>query len=404
MSTDERRPASGRWEDVRLRGFADRVPLERAQAWADGRAARLPAEWVATSASAGRVLAEAVAAPRRHPPADRAAEDGWALRAAETVGASGYNPLPFAASATAVPLPPGSAARVAAGESLPPGADAVLPFDLAQDAADGAGVEVVGAVAAGVGVERAGEQVEPGAPLLEAGRAIGLLEAAQLAAAGVERLRAVARPRVRLLSCGPKAAGEPELHAPLVRALVDRDGGVLEVEPLDVPIVEAFRRAARPGADLLLVTGRTGTGADDEVPPALARAGTLELHGVAIRPGGSAGMGSVGALPLLLLPGDPLACWGAYELLAGRLVRQLGGRPPALPHRTAEVELGRKLVSSIGLVEIVPVRLAGGRAEPLGLRDFGGLGAAAGADGFVVVPAALEGHPPGARTTVLFFP
>jgi len=402
MSPDERRPASGRWDDVRLRGFADRVPVERAQAWADGQAAPCPAEWIATAAAAGRVLAEAVIAPRPLPPADRAAEDGWALRASETVGASGYNPLPFTASGPTAPLPPGGAARVAAGEPLPHGADAVLPFDLAQDSAGGAAVEVVGAVAPGAGVERAGEQYQAGAPLLEAGRAIGLLEAAQLAASGVERLRAVARPRVRLLVCGPKVAGEPDLHTPLLRALVERDGGEVEIEGGGDALLGALRRASRPGADVLLVTGRTGTGADDEAPAALAQTGILELHGVALRPGGSTGMGSVGELPVILLPGDPLACWSAYELLAGRLVRQLGGRPPTLPHRTAEVELGKKLVSSVGLVEIVPVRLAGGRAEPLGLRDFGGLGAAARADGFVVVPAALEGYPPGARTTVHF--
>ena len=62
--------------------------------------------------------------------------------------------------------------------------------------------------------------------------------------------------------------------------------------------------------------------------------------------------------------------------------------------------MGRKIVSAVGLVEICQVRLVAGRVEPLGVAEFGGLPSAAGADGFVVIPAALEGYAPGARVTV----
>ncbi|HYQ79994.1 MAG TPA: hypothetical protein VEP68_00765, partial [Anaeromyxobacteraceae bacterium] len=116
--------------------------------------------------------------------------------------------------------------------------------------------------------------------------------------------------------------------------------------------------------------------------------------------GGSSGMGMAGGVPVVLLPGDPLACLCAYELLAGRLVRRLGGRDPGLTHPTCQAEVGRKIVSAVGFVEACQVRLAEGRVEPLGAPEFGGLATAARADGFVVIPEALEGYPPGARVTV----
>ena len=111
-------------------------------------------------------------------------------------------------------------------------------------------------------------------------------------------------------------------------------------------------------------------------------------------------MGLSGTTPVLLLPGDPLACLCAYELLAGRLIRSLGGRSPELPHPVREAEVGRKIVSAIGFVDLCRVRLVDGRVEPVGSAEFGGLASSVRADGFVVIPAPLEGIcAPGTRTS-----
>jgi molybdopterin molybdotransferase len=389
--------------DVRLRGFADRASVERALAWVDGCAPRLGPEEVAVADAAGRVLAAAHTAPADHPPGPRCAGDGYAVRSADTVGASAYNPLPLRLERTGEPLGPGGAALVAAGAALPEGADALLGFDAAEAA--GGAVEAIAAVAEGAGVERPGDEVRAGTAIGSAGRPLRAHEAALLAALGVARASVVARPRVRLVVAGakgPGAAGSAaDVDGQLVRALVARDGGLAEVEPPAATLREALARAAeRPAPDLVLALGRTGTGPDDEAPLALAAAGELALHGVALRPGGSAAMGRVAGVPVLLLPGDPLACLVAYELFAGRLVRRLGGRDPALPHPAREAEVSRRIVSAVGCVDVCQVRLVGGAVEPLGIAEFGGLAAAARADGFVVVPAALEGYPPGARVTV----
>jgi molybdopterin molybdotransferase len=187
----------------------------------------------------------------------------------------------------------------------------------------------------------------------------------------------------------------------MLRALVERDGGAIEAVVVGADERGALTRALdAKGADAILVAGRTGTGPDDEAPLALADVGALAIHGVALRPGSSTGMGRAATVPVILLPGDPLACLCAYELLAGRLVRRLGGRSPRLPHSVREAEIARKIVSAVGFVDVCRVRLVEGRAEPIGSVEEGGLASAVRADGFVVVPSSLEGHAPGARVRV----
>ncbi len=389
--------------DVRLCGFPERASAAEAVAWVDAHSA-LGAEAVGSAEACGRILHAELAAGADLPACDRAADDGYAVRSRETIGAGAYNPIPFTLQAADAPLAASGAALVNAGAPLPHGADAVLPFGAANRA--GALVEALAPVAEGMGVERRGRELRSGAPILDATRELRAQDVAILAALGVERVQVVRRPRVRIVVAGPKRSdglSRPEVNAPMLRALVARDGGEADATHLlagDELAGAIARSLLAPGADAILVAGRTGTGADDEAPLALADAGELAVHGIALRPGGSAGMGRVASIPVILLPGEPLACLCAYELLAGRLVRRLGGRDPRLPHAVRQAEVSRKIVSAVGFVDVCQVRLFDGRVEPIGSSEDGGLASAVQADGFVVVPAPLEGHAPGARVDV----
>lgn len=383
--------------DVRGRGFARRAPLSLAWDWIDGRILPSAARRLALADCAGLRLAEAVAADGDWPPADRAAADGYAVAAADTLGAGSYNPVPLMA---AVP--------VSAGEPMPPGSDAVLPFEAVYAA--GPLPEAVDAVAPGCGVERRGAWMRVGDPLLPAGRRLRPADLGLLAAAGHRTLTVLPAPRVRILLAGGPRDGAPEQLGAMLAALVVRDGGRVEsIEALPADRAALALAYARPGADLILSAGRTGCGPDDVAPPALADAGSLDLHGIAMRPGGSAGLGlaagdGAGGVPVLLLPGEPMAALAAYELLAGRAVRLCAGLPAGLPHATADAVTARKLVSEIGCLDLHRVRLDGdGRIEPVGSPGWPGLAAAARADGFVLVPAGSEGVPDGAAVTMYRF-
>lgn len=406
MMRDDDREGPARARDIRTRGFTDRVSVEQATRWIDAHARLLPDEDLDSVGAVGRILAEAIAVARDIPPCDRATQDGYALRAGETAGAGDYSPLIFTLENTSGVLPIGAAALIASGAALPTGADAIMPFEAAQS--DGTVLQVFGAIAQGSGVEARGQQAGAGSVLIEPGRSLRVQDLGLLSVLGLDRVRVVQRPRVRLIVAGPKPSPAGAAHdadGPMLRDLVRRDGGI--VSPT---APRASTRAAMVAAmageplDAILVAGRTGTGPDDEAPLALAEAGELAIHGIAVRPGGSAGMGLVGDVPVILLPGDPLACLCAYELFAGRLIRRLAGRNPDLPHSVREVEVGRKIVSAVGSVDLCQIRFVQDRVEPVGSAEFGSLPSAVRADGFILVPAPLEGYAPGARVAVRVYP
>jgi molybdopterin molybdotransferase len=343
------------------------APLAAAWAWLDAVPLG-PPETVPAASALGRVTAAPVASPADQPDRDYAARDGYAVRAADTEGASAYAPIPL----PAVPI--------VAGAALPPGTDAVLE----PDAFDGAALV---SLAPGEGVVRQGEQVRRGDPAIPPGTRLRPDHIALLAELGIASLPVRHAPRVWLRIAGPKSGADT--LTPLLAGLLARDGAAA-----------SFGASLSGTADLIVLAGRSGPGPDDDAPAVLeAAGGRLDLHGIAIRPGGTSRLGWLDDVPVLLLPGEPLACLGAYTLLAARLVRRLAGLPFP-PGRPIVVTLRRKIVSAIGVTDLARVSLHGDEAVPLGPPEDGGLAGAARADGFVVVPEASEGHAAGSLVTV----
>jgi molybdopterin molybdotransferase len=368
--------------------------FDAAIAWVNASTEPLDREYVPLPIARGRVLSEAIHAPAPIPGDDRAALDGFAVRASASLGASSYNPI-------RLPL-----ICVVPGDALPAGTDAVVPLQLAAPHGE-AYIEIVEAVAVGDNVEQQGAIATIGAMLVPAGtplaaRHIGLLKVAGLSGVSVAR-----RPRVRILIAKPSKVGASEdSNGCMVRAAVERDGGIVE----ECAAVDRDQMAIRAtlvgsGADIALVIGGTGRGPDDHSAAALASAGELAIHGVALRPGETTVLGrTASGVLVVLLPGAPASCLWAYELFAGRAIRRLGGRAAELPYRSCEMLAARKIVSSLGMTEICPVRFVEGDAiEPLPSFAEIGLMAAVGADGFVIVPQGSEGFARGARTTVYLY-
>jgi molybdopterin molybdotransferase len=390
---------------VRLLSFGDRTPVLEALGWIDVHARVLGSEAIDVEDAAGRISIAPFTSEVDWPSADCAAVDGYAMRAADSEGAGDYNPLPLilmAASASVEALPPGFAFFAAAGTPLPSGADAILPLDAAQRSGGGM-LEVLAPVARGAGVKRRGSELRAHGEAFAGPRRLRPQDAALLAATGTTRVSVTRRPRVHLVVPGPKGAGHDAL-TPMLRALVARDGGTATSFPPAgagrTALAQAVARAAMC-ADLVLVAGRSGAGIDDEAPLAIVEAhGTLDLHGIAMRPGGSTGLGKINGVPVLMLPGDPLACLAAYDLLAVRAVRHMGGFAVALPYAVTDAVLERKVVSAVGSTDLVRVRVAGGRAAPLGAAESGGLVSATHADGFIIVPESSEGYAPGSSVRV----
>jgi molybdopterin molybdotransferase len=150
---------------------------------------------------------------------------------------------------------------------------------------------------------------------------------------------------------------------------------------------ETIRDAIRgTDADVIFVSGGTSVGTEDHAPRAVAEVGELAVHGIAVKPAGPAGVGFVGGRVVFLLPGNPVSCLCAYDLFAGRTVRRLGGRPTALPYRSAVLPLGAAVPSAAGRVDYLRVKVEQGAALPLA-GGASNLSGAVVADGFALVPA-----------------
>jgi molybdopterin molybdotransferase len=398
-------------------GLANRAGVQDAVHWIDVHVAPLGREDACIADAAGRVLCEDVPAELDLPPFDRAAVDGLAVRADETVGAGAYNPLLFRlapGAGDAGDLPPGSAVRLDAGDRLPRGADAIVPLDHVGSDETGA-FAVIEPVIAGNEVERAGSQGARGSTLVRAWRRLDPAEIGVLAAAGRARIGVVRRPRVRCVTRGdtieagslqPPAAAVGGTDAPMLRGLVERDGGSLaegrRFECDREPLLDALEA---PGADIVLLVGSAGRGFDGRTAAVLAEAGELAIDGVALRPGAATRIGRTRlGVPVFLLPGAPVACLWAYEFFAGRAIRRLGGRSPAFPFPSRQMTATRKVVSEIGMTEVVPVRRTNeDGVEPMASFAAAGLRAVTEADGFVVVPEGSEGYQKGSILTVYLY-
>ncbi len=404
--------------DVRMRGFAQRADVEEVDRLLREQTAPLDAERVALLESAGRVLVRDVLAELDVPGFDRSAMDGYAIRGADSFGASSYGPLSLAVVGESLPgqpfagvLGPGQAVRIMTGAPVPEGADAVVMAEVCRQR-EGQ-VELREAVAPRKNVGARGEDVRGGTVVLRAGRRLRPQDAGLLASIGVASVECVRRPRVRLTVTGDEllAPGErPEgcrivdSNSVVLRALVSRDGG--ELLPFEIlPDQRDLLRAEleREDADVMLVSGGSSVGREDHAPSLLAELGTLDFHGVAMRPSSPAGGGRIGSRRVFLLPGNPVSCLCAYEFFAGPTIRALGGRSRAWPHRRIRVPLGRKIASEVGRTDYTRVAIENGVALPLATSGASILSSTVRAAGAVIVDRALEGLPEGAEVEVLLY-
>jgi molybdopterin molybdotransferase len=401
-----------------MRGFPDRAEVEEVIRLLDERVRPLGSQVIPVRETWDRVLAQPVTAEVAVPGFDRAAMDGYAVRAEETFGSGPYNPLELRVVGESLPgrpfvgqVEPGSAVRIMTGAPIPSGADAVVPVEVAQEEA---GVlRVTEPVSPGRHVGRRGEDIEPGRTVLPAGRVLRPQDVGLLASIGALGVSVVARPSVSVLITGDEllpAGSKPEgfrivdSNSVMLVALALRDGGEPSVHPLIRDRREEVR-AAMLGtkADVLLVSGGSSVGQEDHAPSVLAEVGELTVHGIALRPASPTGVGFLDGRLVFLLPGNPVSCLCAYDLFAGRAIRRLGGRSPELPYRPVQLPLAGKVSSAVGRVDYVRVRIHDGQAEPLAVSGASILSTTTVSDGFLLVPRDSEGYPAGQTVTVYLY-
>jgi molybdopterin molybdotransferase len=406
--------------DVRMRGFERRHTVAAALAWLDAQLKPLEPETVPLAHAAGRVLAVPVVSAVDVPGFDRATMDGFAVVATSTEGAGAYSRLPLTVIGDSMPgrpfdgtLSAGQAVRVMTGAPVPRGADAVLPAEFVDTEPGSSGtIAALEAVSPGKNVGRVGEDIVRGTRLLEPGRVLRPQDVGVISSIGLGGVEAVRRPRVRLIITGNELlpAGTPptgvhitDANGPMLAALVERDGGLVDFRGLIRDDAAAITEALLGDADVVLVSGGSSVGLEDLAPGLVAQHGELAVHGIAMRPSSPTGLGRIGHRLVFLLPGNPVSSLCAYDFFAGRAIRVLGGGEATWPYRAVRGRLTRKISSPIGRLDYARVTVSNGAVEPLAVAGASLLSSTTRADGFVIVADDSEGFAAGADVEVWLY-
>lgn len=387
------------------------IPAEDARAFVLTSCARLHPKALPLNEVLGCATSVPLDAPEDVPPFHNTAMDGYAVRAADTAGASATTPvrlqvaglLPAGAPPT-IEVTPGHAVRIMTGAAMPPGADAVVMVE-ETEVADDDTVLVKLQVAPGDAVRTAGSDVAEGDRVFEPQTVIRPAHLGVLASLGFVRVPVYPRARVGVISTGDElvegggtlAPGQiRESNREMLLALVEQANCI----PVDLglarddkdEIAEVFGRGAEE-CDALISSGGVSMGDFDLVKVVLDEIGDMRWMQIAIRPAKPFAFGLVGSkrTPVFGLPGNPVSSLVSFELFARPALRQMMGHADIDRPRVsavADVDLRRGPDGKTHYIRVTGAFGRDGRyhVSPVGAQGSHQLAATASADAIVVVP------------------
>lgn len=399
-----------------LRQFLEAIPQDLG----------MPSERIASAQAEGRILAESIRAPHPLPPFRRSTVDGYAVRAADTFGASPGQPAYLRlvgevemGKPAELELRTGQAAVIHTGGMIPAGADAVVMLEDTQTVSQEE-VELLKAAAVGQNVLMPGEDVQAGEVVIEAGSVLRTQEIGGLMALGFTEIEVARKPRVAILSTGDEVV-EPEaepsfgqvrdVNSYTLSAVVARAGGEpvrFGIVPDDIQVLRDVVRKAHAEADVVLIAAGSSVSVRDitaEVIQELGLPGVL-VHGVALRPGKPTILALCDRVPVVGLPGNPVSALVVSGLFVVPLLRRLLGLAGSGWLATLSATLGANVSSVAGREDYLAVRL---EMTPQGLvaqPEYGRsnlIFTLVRADGLVRIPAEATGLEKGERVEVRLF-
>ncbi|MBF8267155.1 MAG: molybdopterin biosynthesis protein [Dehalococcoidia bacterium] len=374
----------------------------------------------------GRITAEDTFAPADLPAFSRSTMDGYAVKAADTYGASEAIPaylkvvgeIPMGKPA-GLTLRRGQVAKVHTGGMLAEGADAVVMVENTQ-VVDETTIEVVRPVAPGENVLHVGDDVKKGHLLLSARHLLRPQDIGGLMGLGITEIAVSSRPRVAILSTGDELVPpDGEVTPGKVRDINTYSLSALTLQAGAIPLsfglvgdsYDELREAAVRGmeqADMLVISAGSSVSTRDltaQVISSLGKPGVL-VHGVSIRPGKPTILASVEGKPAIGLPGNPVSALVIFDLFVVPTIYRLAGctTPPLRP--SVEARLTHNLASVTGREDYVPVKLETNPEGLLAVPIFGEsnlISTMMRADGMARVPLDKGGLSAGETVTVRLF-
>jgi molybdopterin molybdotransferase len=389
-------------------------------------APHVPIETIDTARALNRVLAEAPSARSPLPAFPRSTMDGYAVRAADTFGASeaipayltviGESPM---GSAPTRSVERGQALIIHTGGMLPDGADAVVMIERTQKTTENE-IEVMRAVAPGENVLQVGEDVQPGDPLFPIGHLLRPQDLGGLMALGITQVTVAQRPHVGILATGdevidphdePQPGQVRDVNTYSIGGIVERAGGIAQSGGIIHDNFEALYKAARnllDRSDALVLSAGSSVSVRDMTSDAIERLGLpgVLVHGVSIKPGKPTILAVCDGKPVFGLPGNPVSAMVVGDLFITPTLWRLQGcdRPPL--RQTIRARLTHNLASVPGRVDYIQVKLIDRDGELWAEPVFGKsnlIYTLVKSDGMMIIPIDANGIAAGELVDVRLF-
>jgi molybdopterin molybdotransferase len=388
---------------------------------------RIGSEAVPLDDALGRILVSNIVAHEDLPEGARSTVDGYAVRAADTFGASESIPalmeLARPVSMGIIPdfkLLPGQAAPILTGGFLPEWSDAVVMVEYSNAAGSGS-IEISHPVTLRTNVVDKGEDARAGEAQMLTGKKLRPQEIGFLAALGYAGVEVRRRPKVAVISSGdevipvekkPRPGQIRDANGHSVAALVRAAGGVpvsFDIVPDKIEILDKTLREALALADVVALSGGSSVGTRDLMASCVAALPGAEIlaHGIAVKPGKPTLLGRYKGKAIFGLPGHPVSALVIAQIFLAPFLDYLGGAPLKKGPAGYEISatLSSSLHSEIGLEEYIRVSIEeaedGTRVAYPVMGKSGMLSTLAKADGIVRVPMNAEGLSRGETVTVI---
>lgn len=380
-------------------------------------------EIIETVNALGRVLASNVISSETLPAFSRSTVDGYAVRAADTFGASDALPV-YLKLIGEVPMggePKFSlcsieTAVIHTGGMIPEGTDAVVMVEYTQTTRPGE-VEIYKAVASGQNIIYAGEDLKPGQEVLPAGTVLRPVEIGGLLALGLTEIEVAAKPRIGILSSGdevvepyePVSPGQVrDINSYTLSALIEATGG----QPVRYGVVKDDPNAleermgqAMLECDGVVVTAGSSASIRDLTAEVIGRMGKpgVLVHGVNVRPGKPTILGVCNGKPAIGLPGNPVSALVIASIFVVPTVQYLSGVTHPRPKAQVSAKLMTNVSSPDGREVWMPVKLnaspEGYQAEPIFFKSNLIFNLAR-ADGLMHIPNTATGIAAGSEVSI----